>query len=175
MSISAKCLAVICAAFLLQSLADFAREEAARRKRLEQEGIEAKVITEAAEDSQGNLSTSEERPRQSSNSAKSVSKSESSVSSFRRAIQKLDRRIRQEENRLKLRRARLQSLHRESRKKGEAPGSGKGADAQSRLTEEIEELEMNLKQLRRERAEVYDEGRKAGFLPGELDGKGIIP
>lgn len=174
MSVSAKYLAVICAVFLLQSLADFAREEAARRERLEQEGIEAKVITEAAEGLQGNLSTSEGRP-QSSGSAKSVSKNESSLRGFRSAIQKLDRSIRQQENRLKLRRARLQSLHRESRKKGEAPGSGKGADAQSRLAEEIEELEMNLKELRRERAEVYDEGKKAGFLPGELEGKGIIP
>jgi len=29
--------------------------------------------------------------------------------------------------------------------------------------------------LRRERLETYDAGRKAGFLPGELDGKGLIP
>jgi uncharacterized protein (UPF0335 family) len=43
------------------------------------------------------------------------------------------------------------------------------------LREEIEDLELKLKRLQQERSEVYAEGKKAGFLPGELSGKGIIP
>jgi len=36
------------------------------------------------------------------------------------------------------------------------------------------ELEAKLKRLKQERLEAYETGRKAGYLPGELDGKGII-
>jgi hypothetical protein len=43
------------------------------------------------------------------------------------------------------------------------------------LQREIDELESKLKRIRRERQEIYEEGRKAGFLPGELDGRGLIP
>ena len=54
-------------------------------------------------------------------------------------------------------------------------GRGLNEEDRSRLQAEIEELELKLKQLRRERAETFDDGRKAGYLPGELEGKGIIP
>ena len=39
----------------------------------------------------------------------------------------------------------------------------------------IKDWEVKLKRLRQDRFETYDAGLKAGFLPGELDGKGIWP
>ena len=44
---------------------------------------------------------------------------------------------------------------------------------QSKLKQEIEELQRKLEQLQQERAELYDRGKKSGFLPGELTGKGL--
>ena len=97
------------------------------------------------------------------------------VPGYRTSLQKLDRAIQQTEARLASKRARLR------------PGSGQipAAEwrraktrlkiAQGRLQAEIEELQLKLKQLRDERFEVYEAGKKAGFMPGELDGKGIIP
>ena len=46
---------------------------------------------------------------------------------------------------------------------------------QRRLREQIEELEIKLKYMREERRENYEMGRKAGYLPGDLEGKGIVP
>jgi hypothetical protein len=165
--------------FLLQSLADVAREEAERRKGLEQQGIEAKVIegdiTRLAPN--GNLSTStlpSPAPKKTKPSSDS-GKSPSSIRSFRSALQKLDRTIRQDQERLDSRRARLQAEKWALPKVGPVSRGGGSADSQARLQVEIGELESKLKRMRRERSEIYEEGRRAGFLPGELDGKGIIP
>jgi len=43
------------------------------------------------------------------------------------------------------------------------------------MQDQILELQSKLKRLRQERLDIYEAGKKAGFLPGELDGKGIIP
>ena len=45
----------------------------------------------------------------------------------------------------------------------------------NRAEDQIEEVEAGLKLKRKERASVYDSGKKDGYLPGELEGKGIIP
>ena len=44
-----------------------------------------------------------------------------------------------------------------------------------RLDVQIKDWEVKLKRLRQDSFETYDAGLKAGFLPGELDGKGIWP
>jgi hypothetical protein len=36
-------------------------------------------------------------------------------------------------------------------------------------------LELKLKRLRQDRLHVYDAALRSGFLPGEIDGKGITP
>jgi hypothetical protein len=168
------CLAVL-AVFCMQSLADIAREEAERRMLLDQQGIEGKVIDpdKAQSGQNGNLtiftstaSTAKQKPTDSTSS-----KEGKSIRSFSTALQKIDRSIRQNEERLQSRRSRLQSQRWEITKEGRS-SAGK---SQSQLREEIEDLEIKLEQLRRERSEVYEAGKKAGFLPGELDGKGIIP
>jgi len=166
--------------FALQSLADIAREEAKRREKLEEQGIEAKVIegdiTRLAPN--GNLSTSTPQlpgPKKEKLSSP-PDKAPSSVRSFRSALQKLDRAIRQDQERLGSLRARLQAEKWAPPKIGRVSTKGVGnAETQERLQAEIEELESKLKRTRRERSEVYEAGRKAGFLPGELDGKGLIP
>jgi hypothetical protein len=60
-------------------------------------------------------------------------------------------------------------------KVGKISRGSNNTSARERLRVQIQELEAKLKHWRRERFETYESGRKAGFLPGELDGKGIVP
>ena len=156
--------------FCMQSLADIARQEMERRRLLDEQGIEAKIIdpdTAAQSSRNGNLtiSTTGTSPGKKTSNESTSTKERKSVRTFSTALQKLDRTIRQNEGLLQSKRARLQSQRWEMRRSS----SGK------QLQQEIEELEMKLEQLQRERSEVFQAGKKAGFLPGELDGKGIVP
>jgi hypothetical protein len=173
------CFLTVLIFFGMQSLADIAREEAERRKSLEERGIKGKVIENiAASASSGiDLTESEHRAKKPADksSRASSSKKRPSVSRYRSALQKLDRTIRQEEARLKLLRERLRKERWAPPKTGRLSARGKSEEVQNRLRDEIEDLQVKIKLLRRERAEIYDEGKKAGFLPGELEGKGIIP
>ena len=163
----------------LQSLADVALQEAERRRQLDQQGIEGKVIEGNAvpSSSEGNITTSKDtRPVAPKTPADATaSKGKASARSFRAALQKLDRTIRENEHRLELRRARQQSQRWETPKTGRVSRRRSKADSQNDMQKEIEELQVKLQRLRRERAEVYEEGIKAGFLPGELDGKSLDP
>ncbi len=165
--------------FSLQSLADVARQEAERRDQLEKQGIEAKVITGdiAHRAPNGNLTTSMPHtsgPTKAKASSDSGKKAQSNRD-FRAALQKLDRTIRQDQERLSALKERLQEEKWAPPKSGKISRSGGNKDSTARLKMEIDALESKLKRMRRERVEIYDAGRKAGFLPGELDGKGIIP
>jgi predicted RNase H-like nuclease (RuvC/YqgF family) len=176
------CLAEISATdsfFAMQSLADAARREASRREDLERRGIEAKVIEGNCIDtvSEGNLTLfepsevhSEERNRSSLNP-----KDRNSLRSYRTKLQKLDNDIRKGEARLENLRSRLDSLRRKSLGIGTFTGFSRNEDTQDRTQGQIEELRVDLKMLKKERRELYDQGRKEGYLPGELEGKGIIP
>ncbi len=158
----------------LQSLADIAREEAERRRQLEQQGIMGKVV-EANPSPNANLTTSTvPLPAQKQQRSPSP-KDRSSARSYRTALQKLDRTIRQEEARLESLRTRWQAGRWALPKVGRVSGSSQNANAQERLQRQIEDLQAKLKQLRQDRFEIYEAGKKAGFLPGELDGKGIMP
>jgi DNA-binding transcriptional MerR regulator len=163
--------------FCLQSLADVARQEAERRKSLDQQGIEAKIIDVVPQNGGGNLAVSSGgSPAPGRTSKESASgRGKTSVDGIRAALQKLDRSIQQTQERLESRRARLQSERWIIPKTGRVSGHSDAGKTQNQLKEEIEELERKLKQLQQERAEIYDRGKKAGFLPGELTGKGIIP
>jgi DnaJ-domain-containing protein 1 len=163
--------------FCLQSLADVARQEAERRKSLDQQGIEAKIIEAVPQNGGGNLAVSSGgSPAPGRASKESASgRGKTSVDGIRAALQKLDRSIQQTQERLESKRARLQSERWTIPKTGRVSGRGDPEKYQNQLKEEIEELNRKLEQLQRERAETYDRGKKAGFLPGELTGKGIIP
>jgi hypothetical protein len=60
-------------------------------------------------------------------------------------------------------------------KVGRITRGSNGTSTRERLRFQILELEAKLKHWRRERYETYESGRKAGYLPGELDGKGLVP
>jgi hypothetical protein len=173
------CSLVFLLIFNMQSLVDLARDEAERRKRLEEQGIEARVIDENAAGlaRQGNITTSTEPAAsvQMPSARSDPLKDHRSVRSYRSALQKLDRTIQQNEAQLAAKRARMQAEKWANLKSGKA-SKGTGAEnPQSRLQAEIEALQIKLKQLRDERFEAYQAGKSAGFLPGELEGKGIIP
>lgn len=172
------CLALL-TAFNLQSLVDVAREEAERRKRLEEQGIVAKVIDGNATGSgrKANITISTEgdyKPKEAAARPDSA-KSKESVRGYRQALQKLDRAIQQTESRLSSNRARSQAAKWQNPQNAKSSNRGQPKDLQAQLQAEAVELELKLKQLREERFEVYEAGKKAGFMPGELDGKGIIP
>ena len=76
---------------------------------------------------------------------------------------------------LAAKRARMQAEKWANLKSGKSSRGNGAENQQSRLQAEIDALQIKLKQLRDERFEVYEAGKRAGFLPGELEGKGIIP
>lgn len=164
--------------FTLQSLADVAREEAERRKRIDQQGIEVKVIEiNGSLYLKGNVTTSTSpRPVSLQNETSSDSRrSRTSLKSYHSALQKLDRAIHQDETRIESLRARLQSEKWALPKVGRISRNSTAADNQAKLQSQIEELQIKLEQERQERTEIYQAGKKDGYLPGELDGKGTIP
>ncbi len=166
-------------AVAMQSLADAARREAARRDRLERLGIEGKVIEGNGEGTppEGNVSTltpSEANPEEKIRTSP-VSSNRSTLRRYRTKLQKLDKDIRKGDARLEKLQDRLESLRRKSFGIGNFKGISRNRESRDRVWEQIEDLQVDLKLLKKERREVYDAGRKDGFMPGELDGKGIIP
>jgi hypothetical protein len=159
----------------MQSLADIAREEAERRQLLEQQGIEAKIIERKEAPSAQKEHQSKALPlageSKRSSTEKVSAKNQATARRFRVALQKLDRRIRQEEDRLVSLRARLEKSRWALPQIGRLSIQNRTADTQERLQKEIDELQIKIKELRLERDETYEEGRKAGILPGELEGK----
>ena len=76
---------------------------------------------------------------------------------------------------LAAKRARMQAEKWANLKGGKSSTGGGAENPQIRLQSEIDALQLKLEQLRDERFEAYETGKRAGFLPGELEGKGIIP
>lgn len=155
-----------------QSLADMARKEAERRKGLER--IEEKVI-EGGSPTQlapgGNLTTSSS-PSKGSRRQRLAGEARASPGPIRNRIRKLDREIAETDERIAALRSRIE---RERWAPTKAGRRSQTKDSPERLRTQLQELELRRKRLGQERLETYDQGRKAGFLPGELDGKGIIP
>ena len=170
---------VVHTAVAMQSLVDAARREAERRNRLEQLGIEETVIEGNGEDyaGEGNVSVSTLNEIKSNKITVTApsSKPRSSLSGYRKTLQKLDRDILMDEAKLQKLQDRLQELRRNNVGIGDLSRLSRNEESLNRAREQIEELQLNLKLKRKERAEVYDSGKKEGFLPGELEGKGSIP
>jgi flagellar biosynthesis/type III secretory pathway protein FliH len=163
-----------------QSPSEVARDEAARRLVLDQQGIEAKVIEGEASvwAPKGNVTqwkpSAAPPPKESSKSPSP--KGSSDVSRYRNAIQRMDKAIRQEEKRLELKQERFEASRWTLPKVGPLKSTrNRTTDERAKLLAEIEEIQEKIKELRQERIERYEDGKKAGFLPGELDGKGIVP
>jgi hypothetical protein len=160
-----------------QSLAEAARREAERRRQLEEQGIEAKVIVGGrSKGVGGNVTTFTRAPEARDLPAKlNELRGRIPANTYRRLLQKLDREIAEcEERQAGLKRqadAEKWSIPRVGR-----TGLRTGAQTTAeKLRKQAAELEAKAKRLRLQRMETYEAGKKAGYLPGELDGKGIIP
>jgi|SRR6266545_66804 len=161
-----------------QSLGEVARQEAERRRKLEQEGKTGKTIADqdlARYGRNGNITLSRPAPQRKEAPSSSSRPRRSSVASFQNRLRTLDRQIRQTEDKIEFSRERLAKERWAPPKTGRLSRRGTTHSSEERLRWQIRSLENRLTSLRQERGEVYDAGRKAGFLPGELDGKGIIP
>ncbi len=162
-----------------QSLADVARKENERRTRLEEQGIEGKIIEGNGENlaPNGNLTvfTLGSPAPKNTPVASDSRKDGPSIRALRSKLRKLDREIKQGKERIELLRTRLHAARWALPKVGKVKGSNQNLELQKRIKEQMEELDMKLEYLREERREIYEEGKKAGYLPGELEGKGIIP
>jgi hypothetical protein len=169
------------AAFLflgMQSLSEIAREEAERRRLLEQQGVTEKIIEgDSKKWAPNGAITQETVPPAASAKTAPSSKTDnprSSARNCRSVLQKLDKDVLQEEARLTVKQERLRALQKAPPRISSRTIVNPIVNTMARLQSEIEDIEEKLKQLRRERTEKYEEGLKAGCLPGELDGKGTF-
>jgi len=160
---------------LAQSLGEVARKEEERRKALESQGIEGKVILEEdVRNSKGGnltLSSPEYSRRTSEVPSSSQSGKKGSADFYAASLKKLDREIRQAEQRIKQLRSRLYNERWSIKKMGKQASSSLDDTLREKLEREMEELQSKIKMWHKERRATYDAGRKAGFLPGELDGR----
>ena len=160
-----------------QSLAELARKEAERRKVLADAGIIAKVIEGNMLErnlAEGTVVLTEGAAKQAP-PRPPASKSAGGVASYRSRLQTLDTQIRRTDEQLRLLRRRMVEDRWAPPKPGRVGRSSQSGSSQEELKWKVRELENKLRQLKDERLEVYERGRKAGFLPGELEGKGITP
>jgi hypothetical protein len=148
-----------------QSLADAARKEAERRKALEEQGVPSRTIAQ-----QG--------PPQSAPAVKRPSAAPEArrapAAHYRTTLEKLQREITRTRERLESVRQRLEIEKNIPFRLGRSSQTGSSLN-QQKLQVQLQELENRLTRLQEERRKTYDDGRKAGYLPGELDGKGITP
>lgn len=158
-----------------QSLGEVARKEEERRKALESQRIEGKVILEEdVRNSKGGnltLSSPEYSRRTSDAQSSNDSGKRGSADSYTASLKKLDREIRQAEQRIKQLSSRLYNERWSIKKMGKQASSSLDDTLREKLEREIEELQAKIKLWREERRATYAAGRKAGFLPGELDGR----
>jgi len=161
-----------------QSLAEAARREAERRQKLDREGVQEKRIeaTDLARLAPGGAISTFAPGSGLAPASVSAAKSEPPVSlrSFQTRLQKLDRDIQQAEGQLKQLKVRADAERWAPVKVLKGSGGTDPAAARARLRSQIAELEGKLARLRVERGDTFFAGRKAGYLPGELENRGIV-
>lgn len=168
-------LVVTVLAALSQSLGDVARREAERRKNIEPGAEGERVLTNADVaklGTGGNVSVFSPAMKKPPPTAEAP---RGSPMRFRSALMKLDREIRTLQDRLDALKAKAAA------ERWAVVGSGRSRSGRSERSNskqrdaEIAELSRKLERLKHDRLGTYDAGRRAGFLPGELEGKGIVP
>ena len=160
-----------------QSLAELARKEAERRKALQDQGVTAKVIEQSKvpTDAGSGRVTLSSPPAVRSGAAPGKAESPAGLASYRSKLQNLGGEISKAEAQVRLIKARLAEERWAPPKAGRIGSRQNAGSSPEQLKWKVRELEARLQQLRDQRLEVYLRGRKAGFLPGELEGKGITP
>ncbi len=150
-----------------QSLVDLAKKEAERRKQIDEQGIEVKVITQSdaklAPEGAISVSSIPDRFETAKSSEKPAKKH--SLEKFRDQLNRFDREIRACEERLISTRRRLESERRNFKKSG----------TKQKSQTQIQDLETKIARLKEERLKSYNQARRAGYLPDELDGRYIMP
>ena len=166
-----------CAAFDLQSLAEAARKEAERRQGLSRQDLKVKRF-ETCDLAQlapgGTISLSSPRSDAALPLAAAKPPPRPSLFSFQSRLQKLDRDILQAEDNLKQLQARAESERWSPARAAKGSGGFVLSSSAGQLASQIQELEAKLVRLRLDRSNTFLDGRKAGFLPGELENRGII-
>jgi hypothetical protein len=152
-----------------QSLADAARKEAERRKALEEQGVPSRTIVQQGPPQ----STPAVKPPSGIRGAASEGR-RAPASHYRATLEKLQREITRTQERLESVRQRLEIEKNMPFRLGRSSQTGSSLN-QQKLHVQLQELDSRLARLQEERRKAYDEGRRAGYLPGELDGKGITP
>jgi hypothetical protein len=161
-----------------QSLAEAARREAERRKGIEQKGVPSKRIDSSdvtPAPSGGTVSLSSPVSGSATNSAGTVRmEPRPALRTFQSQLQKLDREIAQADEKLKLLRARVEAERWAPVRTTKGSIGSVIPSSLEQLRRQVGDLERKLATLRKERADVFLAGRKAGYLPGELENRGII-
>lgn len=170
--------AAAAAPWALQSLAEAARREAERRQKLDLEGVPEKRI-EAADMARlapgGAISTfSPASSPAPVNLPAAKSEPQASLRSFQTRLQKLDRDIQQADGQLKQLKTRADAERWAPVKTLKGSRGSDPSGTQEQLRRQIAELEGKLARMRQERGDTFFAGRKAGFLPGELENRGIV-
>jgi len=167
----------VCAQPPPTSLADAARKEAERRRALETQGVEAKVIAMSgpARVQSDKAVVSRPLPKVPRVETQESSATAGHLRSVRNGLERMDRQIRETADRLAVLKSRADTARKENITRLRRPSARQGPTTEDRLRTEIQLLEAKLVRLREERLRAYDAGRRAGFLPGELDGKGAVP
>lgn len=159
-----------------QSLGELSRLEAERRRGLQERGVQGRVLGEedlARSATGANVSTFSPAPSIGTIRSDAPHRS-GSPAAYRRKLQKLDRDILLTGRKVRDLRAKLARQRWALPDSGRRTRSGSGA-AEEGLRDQIRDLTRRLELLHSDRRQVYDEGRRAGFLPGELDGRGYFP
>lgn len=152
-----------------QSLADAARKEAERRKALEEQGTPSRTIVQ-----QGPPQPAPAVKIPSGINGAASAGGRASAAHYRTTLEKLQREITRTQERLESVRQRLEIEKNIPFRLGRSSQTGSSLN-QQKLQLQLQELGSRLSRLQEERRKAYDEGRRAGYLPGELDGKGITP
>ncbi len=169
---------VLCGESVAQSLAEAARREAERRKALEEHGIEGKVIDAETLPRPPSADQPRSRPPEHAKpraSGEPVTGRRTHAGSYRSVLARIDNEIRRCEERLAVLRLRHEAEKFALPRVGRNAANRTVVGSRERIYWQIQETESKLKRLREERLGAYDAGKKAGFLPGELDGHGIVP
>lgn len=162
----------------MQSLVDVARKEAARRQKLAQMGVKEKRI-DVSDPSQlvsgGAISVfSLESSRAGAQTPAQKAEPRGSLRSYQSRLEKLDRDIAQAEERIKLLRIRVDAERWAPTRIAKGLRGSGSSSSQEQLGWQILELEAKLAGLRKDRSDAFQAGRKAGYLPGELEGRGFV-
>ena len=162
-----------------QSLADLARKEAERRKALQEQGVAGRVV--APDDLQGRTGSGRMTVSDAGTPAPTAQSDTGSPSNrgkpdaYRTRLQSLDRQIREDQEQLQLLEQRMAAERWALPRAGRIVRNRNYGSPYEDLRWKAEQLRARLSRLREERRKVYEEGRKAGFLPGELEGRRITP